>query len=194
MIIIFDTETNGKIKDFNLPCEAVDNYPRLSQLSYEIYNDLNILVKRVNEFVIPDGWTFPDEQFFRDHADINKNIELGKPVKEVLQEFIEDRQSCHYIVAHNMMFDSHVMRAEMIRAGMEHLTFNQKKVCTMRSSTSYCKIPKPSGKGLKYPKLQELHFKLFGSLFGGAHDSSDDVAATAKCFFELLRLGVVKLE
>jgi hypothetical protein len=39
----------------------------------------------------------------------------------------------------------------------------------------------------------ELHRKLFGCDFEGAHDASFDVAATAKCFWELVRLGVIKI-
>jgi DNA polymerase-3 subunit epsilon len=194
MIIIFDTETNGMIKDYALPCEVVDNYPRLSQLSYHIYDESFKLVKAVNEFVQPEGWDFPDDQFFRDHADINKNKELGKPVKDLLQAYINDRLACHHVVAHNMGFDSKIIRAEMIRNGFDKIEFTAKKICTMQRSTNYCKIPKPSGKGVKWPKLEELHRHLFGVDFEGAHDSNDDVAATAKCFFELLKRGVITLD
>ena len=49
------------------------------------------------------------------------------------------------------------------------------------------------GKPGKWPKLEELHIKLFGCNFEGAHDALDDVRATAKCFFELKRLGMVAI-
>ncbi len=51
----------------------------------------------------------------------------------------------------------------------------------------------PGGKGGKYkwPTLAELYDKLFGEGFDEAHNAAADVAATARCFFELLRLGVI---
>lgn len=194
MILIFDCETNGKILDFAKPCEVVDNYPRLSQLSYQMFDESGKLVKKVDQFVFPDGWSFPENDFFKQHADINKNRELGKPVKEVLEAFIVDRQASHHIVAHNMAFDSKVIRAEMIRGGYNGIEFTAKKICTMQSSRKHCDLKDKNGRGSKNPKLEELHRHLFGCNFEHAHDSAGDVDATAKCFFELLRLGVVKLD
>ena len=42
------------------------------------------------------------------------------------------------------------------------------------------------------PTLLELHKKLFNKDFGDAHDASYDVAATARCFFGLLKQNVAK--
>ena len=42
------------------------------------------------------------------------------------------------------------------------------------------------------PTLLELHKKLFKKDFGDAHDASYDVAATARCFFGLLKQNVAK--
>ena len=51
----------------------------------------------------------------------------------------------------------------------------------------------PGGRGgrFKWPKLTELHVKLFGEAFAEAHNASADVEATARCFLELIRLGVI---
>ena len=38
----------------------------------------------------------------------------------------------------------------------------------------------------------ELHQKLFGEGFGDAHDAAYDVSATARCFFEMVRLKVIE--
>ncbi len=192
-ILVFDCETNGKIKNFSLPPEVVDNYPRLSQLSYKIFNDKGELLKTFNEFVKPDGWDFPNEQFFIDNADINKNIEFGKPVVEVLDEYIIDRLAANYVVAHNINFDTKIIRSEMIRANIK-VEFEAKKICTMMKSTSYAKVPKKSGKGYKWPSLTELHTFLFGAAFENAHDSSGDTDACAKCFFQLLERKVIILD
>jgi DNA polymerase-3 subunit epsilon len=65
------------------------------------------------------------------------------------------------------------------------------KICTMMKSTSFCKLP--AKRGYKWPKLDELHQTLFGCDFEGAHDAGSDVLATVKCFFELVRLGVIEM-
>jgi len=56
----------------------------------------------------------------------------------------------------------------------------------MKNSTNLCKIPRPGG-GLKWPKLQELYFFLFGETFVGAHDAAYDVKATRKCYYEIIK-------
>jgi DNA polymerase III epsilon subunit-like protein len=60
----------------------------------------------------------------------------------------------------------------------------------MQESTAFCKIPGPYG--YKWPKLMELHQKLFNEGFDGAHDAMNDVLACGRSFFELQRLGVIK--
>ena len=67
--------------------------------------------------------------------------------------------------------------------------FNKSKLCTMKSSTGYCKIP--GNYGYKWPKLSELHLKLFGEDFEEAHDASADINATEKCFWEMRKIGLI---
>jgi len=57
----------------------------------------------------------------------------------------------------------------------------------MQSSTNFCKIDGPYG--YKWPKLSELHYKLFQKDFKEAHNAAIDINAIAKCFWELRRLG-----
>mgnify|MGYP000730892693 CR=1 FL=1 len=42
-----------------------------------------------------------------------------------------------------------------------------------------------------FVSAQELHQKLFGEGFEGAHHALADVRACARCYFELVRLGVL---
>jgi hypothetical protein len=39
--------------------------------------------------------------------------------------------------------------------------------------------------------LSELHTKLFGKDFEGAHDAFADIDATEKCFWELKKIGIM---
>lgn len=57
----------------------------------------------------------------------------------------------------------------------------------MQASTDLCRLPGPYG--FKWPKLSELHYKLFGFDFKEAHDASVDINATEKCFWEMRKTG-----
>ena len=64
------------------------------------------------------------------------------------------------------------------------------KLDTGISATEFCKLQGGLGGKLKMPTLLELHKILFNKDFGDAHDASYDVAATARCFFGLLKQKV----
>ena len=59
----------------------------------------------------------------------------------------------------------------------------------MESTINFCAIKGPYGN--KWPKLSELYYKLFRTDFKEAHNAIVDISATAKCFWELKRLGKI---
>ncbi|MBR3480843.1 MAG: hypothetical protein IKH32_09190 [Prevotella sp.] len=62
-------------------------------------------------------------------------------------------------------------------------------ICTMQSSTDFCRIR--GYYGYKFPKLQELYWKLFGEDFDDAHNAMSDIEATERCFWELKKSGII---
>ncbi len=66
----------------------------------------------------------------------------------------------------------------------------KKSLDTMLASTNFCQLPGGRGKSFKYPTLSELNEKLFREKVDNAHNASADVEATARCFLELIRIGV----
>ncbi len=192
MYFFFDVETNGVIKDMKAPVSDVDKYPRITQLAYVVFDENEQLVKSFSKIIRPDGWEVPKEEFFIKNNMSTERCEAeGIDIEIALQEYITDRSAAKYSIAHNMTFDSRIVRAEMFRIGAD-VEFTSEKICTMNKSTNYCQLPGP--RGFKWPKLEELHQKLFGCSFDGAHDALADIMATAKCFFELKRLGVIVLD
>lgn len=203
MITFFDTETTGLPKDWKAPVTNLDNWPRVIQLAW-MTTDLkgNILDQR--ELLIkPDGWEIPVEQFWIDHGFSTAiNLEKGHEMGHVLADFVSNLNQSEYLVSHNMDFDHKVLGAEMLRykvTGKRLL-----KICTKEASTDWCKIPffnsghrssySRMAQRYKWPRLEELHGKLFGCDFDNKHQAGGDVAALAKCFFELVRIGVIQLE
>jgi hypothetical protein len=61
----------------------------------------------------------------------------------------------------------------------------------MKSSIDFCKLPPLRFGEYKWPKLEELYTKLFGTTISGAHDAMADIEATKKCYFELIRRGII---
>ena len=64
----------------------------------------------------------------------------------------------------------------------------------MKETVDFCALePKMYGT-FKYPKLEELHIKLFGEGMVNAHDAEVDTDYLAKCFFELVRIGQITVD
>jgi DNA polymerase III epsilon subunit-like protein len=91
-----------------------------------------------------------------------------------------------------MSFDEMIIGAELLRHQMANSVVTKKRICTKEATTNFCAIPSTNGfKDFKWPRLSELHVKLFGADFEGAHNAMTDVLATAKCFWELKKRGVL---
>ena len=194
MYIVFDTETTGLPKNYSASAEDSANWPHITQLSYAVFNEFGEPIKFVNHLIKPKGWTVPKEKFFIDNNMSTERCEAeGIDIEIALEEFITDRMNAKYSIGHNISFDSKIIRAEMFRNNRRE-EFTSPKICTMMKSTNYCAILTDKSNKFKWPKLQELHKKLFGAEFEGAHDAFDDVQATAKCFFELVNRKVIVLE
>jgi DNA polymerase III epsilon subunit-like protein len=189
MYLFFDTETNGKALNFNAPATDLENWPRITQLGWQVYDENGILIKEESVLIKPEGWTIPKEKFFIDNnMSTERCEESGLPLESVLKKLIIDMEKSKYLIAHNMAFDINVLGAEFLRKGVKAEN-KLNKFCTMKESTNICKIPKFNG--YKWPTLTELHKFLFNEGFEGAHDALDDVKACAKSFFELKKRGLI---
>lgn len=61
----------------------------------------------------------------------------------------------------------------------------------MMESIQFCGIIQSKHPGYKWPKLQEIHNKLFGCQYAGGHNSESDTEATEKCFWGLVNRGII---
>lgn len=190
MYLFFDTETTGLPNNYNAPIEDLDNWPRLVQLAWVIYDE-NAEQKTGANFIIkPEGFVIP-EQASRVHGiTTEKAAKEGRPLISVLEEFARAVGDSKLLIAHNISFDEKIIGAEFLRKNITHNFFNTVKFCTMKESTDLCQLPGNYG-DYKWPRLSELHIKLFGKDFADAHDALADVNACARCFFELIGRGIV---
>ena len=189
MYLFFDTETTGLPKNYKAPVTNISNWPRLVQLAWQVYGENSQLIDSQDFIIKPEGFVIAKEASNVHRITTEKAINEGHDLEMVLNLFNSQISKASVLIAHNMNFDEKIVGAEFIRKDIENQLFKKKRICTMLASVDYCKID--GYYGYKWPKLEELYFKLFRENFEDAHDASVDIAATAKCFWELKKLGVL---
>jgi DNA polymerase III epsilon subunit-like protein len=220
LYLIFDTETTGLFQTKDKPSEGKwkarhpmlfpEDYPRVFQLAWVLMNQDGEVLDSFSEFIKPDGWVIPTERdspdvpnFWEEHGYSTEECErVGVPMKVALQRFADALERADYLVAHNIDYDRPVILAEIGRYEIKIKGPRTKLLCTMRASIDFVQAPhspeniqkwaflanKP-----KFPKLEELHLKLFDTNFSGAHNALEDVKATFKCLKELIRRDIMNL-
>ncbi len=187
--LFFDTETTGIPDDWNAPISNFANWPRLVQLAWLLYDSKGKLISKNEKVIKPAGFSIP-----RDASDVHDittdyALKYGTDIEEVLLNFEVQCSKSKYLIAHNINFDSKVMGSEFLRTFYRNPISKLELLCTMESSTSFCKIE--GVYGYKWPKLSELHIKLFGVDFAGTHNALADTEATARCFWKLRKLKLI---
>lgn len=191
-ILFFDTETTGLPRSWRAPVTDVANWPRLVQLAWILYEESGRELSQGSYIIKPDGFTIPKEVAAIHGISTERALREGESILAVLNAFQSEMQRSVCLVAHNMSFDEMVIGAEFLRNKLPNPVIAKKRICTKEATTNFCAIPSPNGYGdYKWPKLAELHAKLFGCDFEGAHNAIADVAATAKCYWQLKKLGVL---
>ncbi|MCK5028794.1 MAG: 3'-5' exonuclease [Bacteroidales bacterium] len=189
MYLFFDTETTGLPKNWKAPVTDLNNWPRMIQIAWILCDDKGNRIES-NDFIIkPENFVIPIEASKVHGISTEKAIREGEDLEKVLLLFKELVEEADFIVAHNISFDEKIVGAELLRKRIKSDFERKRKLCTMQASTNYCEIPGPYGN--KWPKLQELHNKLFGEDFEEAHDAAADIDATVRCFWRMKELGII---
>jgi len=189
MYLFFDTETTGLPINWKAPVQDVNNWPRMVQIAWLLY-DANRNRIDEKEFIIkPEGFSIPDDATRIHGISTEYAMDKGQDLDFVLKLFAEQIETAGMLVAHNMSFDEKIIGAEFIRKNIPNKLFQTDRICTMKESTDYCQIP--GHYGYKWPKLSELHIELFGEDFEEAHNAAVDINATAKCFWKMKELEII---
>ena len=189
--LFFDTETTGIPADYNASSSDFENWPRLVQLSWIITDNKGVVISKHTHIIYPDGFIIPEDVSNLHAITTIRAKEQGESIIKVLDLFTSDVNQVNYLVGHNISFDKKIVGAELVRIGRFDIMDSKPSYCTMKLSTDYCQIL--GLYGYKYPQLQELYKKLFGSNPDGVHDASVDVDITMKCFWEMCRLGIISI-
>jgi len=204
-VLVFDTETTGLPKTKVINETTINSLPYIVQLSYMIYDTDSTKIIKISDNIvkIPENVELTKESIAIHGIDKNKINEKGKPMVEILQEFLTDIKSIDLIIAHNIDFDINMIIVELYRSAMDTKNSHIKEInlpvtvqlqymnryCTMKNSMELCNIKKFSkttgNEYIKFPTLTETYNKLFNVKPNNMHNSLNDIYACFRCFYKL---------
>jgi DNA polymerase III epsilon subunit-like protein len=204
--LVFDTETTGLPQSKFISPSTLHRWPYIVQFSYVIYDSsLNDIVESKDYVIkVPESILISEEST-KIHGITNEiSGKIGIPINEALNEFFYYLRSVDRIIGHNIEFDLNMVKVELLRIiNKDSLTSEQLKLykydlhyltnyknisCTLKDSIQFCNIQLLDKNGkpyLKYPKLIELHEKLFDKSPSNLHNSFNDILVTLRCFMKL---------
>ena len=192
MYLIFDTETTGLPKKWNAPITDSDNWPRCVQLAWQLHDSKGALISDHSYLIKPEKFNIPFESEQIHGISTELANKIGVDIDEVLNKFISDLSNAGFIIGHNVKFDLNIIGAELFRINSDVNLLEKDILDTCTEMTAnVCKLPGGRGGKFKFPTLIELYSFLFDESFSEAHNASADVEATARAFFELVRIGII---
>ena len=188
MYLIFDTETTGLPKNFNAPVSDTENWPRVVQIAWQLHDEWGNVIEHKDFIIRPSGFNIPFESENIHGISTELANMVGEEIEDVLYLFKKALKNSKFIVGHNVNFDLKVIGCEFYRIS-DALPSSLPILDTCTEDTAeLLRIPGGKGGKFKLPTLTELTIFLFNKSFDEAHNATADVEATARCFFELLRL------
>lgn len=199
-IFFFDTETSGFINK-KIPADHPDQAWCI-QIGGILTNGLGADIETLNILIRPEGRSMHYKALETHGIELSYAQEHGLPELEAANLFGTILRKADLVVCHNYEFDwTHV--TAMLERNMDNLSDEARSAfyldipyaCTMRTKEiiKFCGLKNKAGRP-KWPKLMELHEILFDGPFEGAHDAMADILATKKCFFELVKIGLINLD
>ena len=191
-VLIFDTETTGLPLGRNPSITELEKWPHIIQLSFILYESDDVSMILCEDHIIKlDKTVNISEGSVRIHGITrSQSTRKGIPLEEAMNAFNNALNMADCVVGHNISFDKRMIMAESNRLNISQYFTNGngrgiKEYCTMKNSIKLCAIETTNKYGttyFKYPKLQELHVKLFGNIPNGTHDSMRDVLICLRCY------------
>jgi len=180
MIIALDTETTGLLAPNASPIEMQPYIIEICAIKFDTSGN------KIDEFLTRIKPPILVPEIITKITGIRDSHLVDCPsFIEILDDLSDFFVGCHIMTGHNLAFDRDVLANELIRYDrLLTFPFPPKQYCTVRESFNI--------KGYRL-NLAKLHMNLFNETFENAHSAKADVIAQSRCFFELIRLGLIKL-
>jgi len=85
--LFFDTETTGLPKNWKAPVSHLDNWPRLVQLAYELYDDKGTRLIAGNRLIRPEDFIIPAKASSIHGISHERALREGESLECVLNDF-----------------------------------------------------------------------------------------------------------
>lgn len=182
-LLFIDTEASGLPKKWDLPYSTSGNWPYAVQVSWVIYSKDGKKIREQNHYISNNDFDICATAF-RIHG-LTKNFlqHNGIPLNHLLGLLAKDVGEYQpMIVGHFLELDYHILAAGYYREGIDNPFNGLSTFCIMMASRHLQQNPHN-----KYLRLGDLYELLFKKPLVGQHNALTDAAATAECFFELLK-------
>jgi DNA polymerase-3 subunit alpha len=179
MIIALDVETTGLLAPNASPIEM---QPHIIELCAIKFNEQG---EQIGEYLTRIKPPIELTEVITKITGIrDKDLVNSPSFIEILDDLSEFFVGCYVMTGHNLAFDRDVLANELIRYD-RLLTFPwpPRQICTVMESFNI------NGYRLS---LAKLHRYLFNEDFANAHSAKADVLAQSRCFFELIKRGIIK--
>ena len=198
--MIIDTETTGLLpKDMPqlglIKDEELQKLPHITQFSYIIYDILDkTIVDYYDTYIKIPKYVEISEIVTKITGITREKCDNGVDIVVALNHLYDAYKTCHCIIAHNMWFDSKMIRLECRRhykklpyIKMTKMFYNSDNnhvniQCTMFEGTKYCSLK-------KWPRLANLYQLLFEEDIESygipLHNSLVDVLVCLRCYLKV---------
>lgn len=193
-IFVFDTETTWFIDKKETDINKQPNIIQFAWILWELKDWVFKEEKRVNLLINPKkSIPYASSEI---HHIYDIDVKNSPFFEDLINEILSYINWSDIIIWHNIEYDEDMLKLELKRFKKEFEYKPKQVICTMNSSTNFCKLKKKNELSFWYkrPKLWELYKILFWEYFIWAHDAITDVEATLKCFIELVNKWVIKIE
>mgnify|MGYP002266703050 CR=1 FL=1 len=165
-----------------------------SLVVFAVFTFFSIIVTTIKEIYILINPRMPiPYQSSEVHHIYDIDVKNAPYIEDVIDDILHSVNTPDIIIWHNIEYDEGMIRLELKRLDKLYKYLPQQSMCTMKTTVDFCSL-QWNWKRFKYPKLWELHKKLFWEYFIWAHDALTDVKATLRCFLELKEKWVLEVE
>lgn len=198
--IVFDTETTGLIENSAIPLKQQPHIIELCAIEIDLNPELfcwgcdddhwpEARDKLLSEAPMFSSLFNPGTKIEEETTKITgitgemllTAIPFASKIKEMQRFFL----GATHMVGHNLSFDRDMLAIELKRLNMEcQFPWPPRHICTVEQTETI--------EGYRLG-LNDLHEKLTGARFNEHHRAEPDTRATARCFVELVRQGIIRI-
>jgi len=194
-VCFFDCETTGAPAKGLKWEENFNQFPHIVQIAWSLGD------KERSFIVKPNGWIIPEDVVEIHGITTERALSEGIPFEIIIDEFLMDSASAKLICAHNIYFDTSLIKADILRvcgkdyydAKADNALYKGKRIDTMMKTIKFVGALYSNGRPGKFPRLEELYAKLFEGETFMAHNALEDVKALRRCLPKLVELGIIEL-